>query len=73
MIIRSKFAGTCGNCGQPIKPGQLIDWSREPGWVVAHAKCHTDPQPKGARGREYNQAARGLIPSSGDRRSSGRR
>lgn len=59
MIIRSKFGGKeCAACGQPIRVGQLIDWARDPGFLVTHAKCPSDPNPKGARGREYTSAAR---------------
>lgn len=51
MVIKAKRPGTCGACGLPISVGQLIHWARDPGWVVTHYQCHSDPEQPKASGR----------------------
>lgn len=37
MTITAKFASRCGSCGQPVTPGQKIEWTK--GAPVRHTVC----------------------------------
>ena len=37
MTITAKFASRCGSCGQPVSPGQQIEWTK--GSPVRHTSC----------------------------------
>lgn len=41
MRLRSKFASTCGACGDSITVGAEVEW--EPGKKAVHAKCPPAP------------------------------
>jgi hypothetical protein len=38
MTITAKFPSRCSSCGQPITPGQKIEWTK--GSPVRHTSCN---------------------------------
>ena len=59
MTMVAKFRGTCRQCGQPIRKGADIEWTRQFG--AAHAACVSAEQQSDdyspLRGYRYSTAA----------------
>ncbi len=40
MIMRTKWLGTCVECGGTIRRGSMIHWAKDEG--ASHAKCYRE-------------------------------
>ena len=68
MTMRAKFPGRCPTCGQPINPGDQIEWER--GRKAAHIAC-PDSKPADAPMQTHDEPADDIKISrgEGDRKS----